>query len=182
MSANSFILFVRLWWSALQSLVSGGLFWRNEDANGARWISCFSDLSERMLQSIPKQTNLFNAAAIFTDTYAAHDGRLIIHNFIYLLHTATSEEDFYITIHRPFSPIIEALETSLEANWYSYLLPAQLIVHLYPLHFLQTLLQPLVALPQLSDVVARFRQNASFALEGHRVESWAFETETSVKS
>ena len=69
-----------------------------------------------MLQSIPKQTDLFNAAAIFTDTYAAHDGRLIIHNFIYLQHMATSEEDFYITIHRLSLPIIEALGTSLEAN------------------------------------------------------------------
>lgn len=50
----------------------------------------------------------------------------------------------------------------------SYLLPAQLVVHLYPLHFLQTLLQPLVALPELSDVVTSFRQDASFALEGQR--------------
>lgn len=47
----------------------------------------------------------------------------------------------------------------------SYLLPAQLVVHLDPLHLLQALLQPLVALPQLADVVARFGQDAAFTLE-----------------
>lgn len=51
--------------------------------------------------------------------------------------------------------------------WKSYLLPAQLVVHLYPLHLLQALLQPLVALPQLPDVVAGFGQDASLALQGH---------------
>ena len=109
------ILFVKPWWSATQAEVSKGLFWRNEDAYGARWISCFWDLSERMLQCTPKQTNLFNIVAIFTDTHAAHDGHLIIRSFIYLQHPTASKEDFDIIIHRP-SSIIQVLQTSLEAN------------------------------------------------------------------
>lgn len=113
MRANSLILFVSLWWSAIQAEVSGGLFWRNEDAYGARWISCFWDLSEGMLQCTPKQTN---AEAIFTDTYAAHYGCLIISDCISVLHRPTSKEDFYIIIHRPSLPIIVAPETSLDAN------------------------------------------------------------------
>lgn len=43
------------------------------------------------------------------------------------------------------------------------LLSAQLVVNVYPLHFLQTLLQSLVALPQLSDVVTCFGEDAPFA-------------------
>lgn len=98
MSANSLILFVRLWWSALRAEVSGGLFWGNEDAHGAGWILCF-------------WTNLFNAVAIFIDTYAGHDGHLI-----YLLHPTSSKEDSDIIIHRPSSPTIEVLKTSLDAG------------------------------------------------------------------
>lgn len=69
-----------------------------------------------MLQCTPKQSNQFTAVAIFTDTYAAHYGCLIICDFIYLLHPTTSKEDFDIIIHRPSLPIIEVLETSLDAN------------------------------------------------------------------
>lgn len=171
------ILFVRLWWSATQAQLSGGLFWRNEEAWGARWISCFWDLSERNAamhskanESIHCSGNLHRdicSRPLWPPYYTVCD-------FIYLLHPTTSKEDFDIIIHRASSPIIEVLESStwcqylLARGWYSYLLPAQLIVHLYPLHFLQTLLQSLVALPQLADVVARFRQDASFALEGQR--------------
>lgn len=119
MSANSLILFVRLWWSAILAEASGGLFWRNEDAYGARWISCFWDLCERMLQSTPKQTNLFYAVAIFKVTYADHYGCLIMCKFIYLLHPTTSKEGFDIIIHRPSLPIIEVMETSLAATFAS---------------------------------------------------------------
>lgn len=59
----------------------------------------------------PTQTNQFNAVAIFTDTYAAQNDGLII---IYLLHPTTSKE--YFDIHRPSFPIIEVLETGLDAN------------------------------------------------------------------
>lgn len=60
----------------------------------------------------------------------------------------------------------EGLQTAFPGRrWLSYLLPAQLVVHLDPLHLLQALLQPLVALPQLADVVARFGQDAAFTLE-----------------
>ncbi len=69
-----------------------------------------------MLQCTPKQSNLFNAEAIFIDTCAAHDGRLIIQEFIYLLCPTTSREDSNIIIHRPSLPIIEVLETSHDAN------------------------------------------------------------------
>lgn len=64
-------------------LRGAGLFWRNEDACGAGRISCFWGSSERMLWCTPKHTNLFNAVAIFIDAYAAHDGLLIIRDFIY---------------------------------------------------------------------------------------------------
>lgn len=68
----------------------------------------------------------------------------------------------------------------------SYLLPAQLVVHLYPLHLLQTLLQPLVALPQLTDVVTSFGQDATFALGRAemalaQLERWHLEREMSLQ-
>lgn len=105
-----------------------------------------------------------------------------------MLHPTTSKEDSDIIIHRPSLPIISPPGNfnwcqylwARGNNWYSYLLPAQFIVHLYPLHFFQTLLQSLVALPELSDVVTGFGQDASFALEGqrcrHRVE-WRLSVE-----
>lgn len=94
MTANSLILFVRLWWSAIQADVSGGLFWRNEDTYEARWISRFWDFSERMLHCIPKQTNLFNAVAIFTDTYANPLWHALLYVALFIHYTQPPQKTF----------------------------------------------------------------------------------------
>lgn len=131
LSANSLIHFVRLWWSAMQPEVSGGLFQRNEDAYGARWISCFWDLSERMLHWIIKQTNLFNAVAIFTATYEAHYAGLIMRKFIYLLHPTTSKEDSELS----FIALLYTLPKSRKLHLMPHLQPrAKTDIHTCCLH------------------------------------------------
>lgn len=120
-----------------------------------------------MLQCSIKQNNLFNAVAIFTATYTGQYGCLIMHTFIYLLHRSTSKQESELSFMGLFfytSLKSWKLHLAPHLQLYPYLLSAQLVVHLYPLHFLQTLLQPLVALPELSDVVTCFGQNAAFAL------------------
>lgn len=181
-SANSLILYVRLRWSAIRARNLRGFVlekwrciwgsldfmrlrfkWKDvvEKNSKANWIN------SRQWQSSQPHMQPTMAALLCA--------RLFI--------PATSEEDADIVIHRPS---LAATCASCCKDSCSYLLPAQLVVHLYPLHFLQTLLQPLVALPQLTDVVTSFGQDATFALGRAemsltQLESWHLEREMSLQ-
>lgn len=117
--------------------------------------------------ALPKQTRLLNAAAIFTGACAARCDGLIICGFIIYL-SATPDHLKRKTSTLSFTGLLRAMlvlcRQGGRGGRHSYLLPAQVVVHLYPLHVLHILLQPLVALPQVADVVAGLRQDAPFAL------------------
>lgn len=112
-SANSLILFVSLWWLATQPGISAGLFWRNEDAHGARVDFTLLRLNHWMLQSIAHQTVLFSAVAIFRATYAAHYGCLF---FVQIYLSAILDHlkgTFWIIIHRLFHALLKSLKLHL---------------------------------------------------------------------